>query len=183
MGDGLGQCGAGRLPCSAERGTNRPACAALGQTVSHINQPLDDGVDRGRRPATGPCVSAITVGTIAPEDWRKRATRFATVCGLIADKINGRNSSGLAFYLGDRKLRIGNAPPIMLAEQLDHVLRGLLELGGCADTAALKKQTGMDNFARALREGIGRQPELKPLIMLPGAKLRGGYRTTIRRGS
>lgn len=160
-----------------------PRAPRLEQVATIVEQPLADGVDRGRTPAVGPCVSSSMAGTIAPEDWRKRATRFATVCGLIADEINGRNSGALAVYIGGRKLRIGDGPPIVLAEQFDHVLRGLLELGGSADTAALDRQSGMRNFARVLREGIRRQPELKPFIILPGAKSRGGYRTTIRRGS
>jgi hypothetical protein len=79
-----------------------PVAPRWGQPVSHISQPLDDGderneqliADRGRGPATGPCVTTITVGTVAPDDWRKRARRFASVCRLIANEINGRNSGG-----------------------------------------------------------------------------------------
>jgi hypothetical protein len=87
-----------------------------------------------------------------------------------------------ARYLGEKKIAIDDDQPIIVSESFDHVLKGLIELGRIADTAQLKEQSGKDDFARVLREGIKRQPRLKPFFAFPGKKNHGGYRTTIRDG-
>jgi hypothetical protein len=85
-----------------------------------------------------------------------------------------------AVYLGERRYRVADEPPIILEEAEDHVLRSLIELGGAAKKDELVRQSGKDDAPRVLKTMREKHPALARHITLPGGRGRGGYRTSIR---
>jgi hypothetical protein len=96
----------------------------------------------------------------------------------VVKQLN-KSRPGIARYLGNRKVQVDDGAPITLSESFDHVLRSLIDAGESADTATMIRLTGKDDFAQILKTIGRRHPELAALIICPGGKNRGGYRTTI----
>ena len=84
-----------------------------------------------------------------------------------------------AVYLGKGLVRIGKET-LVISPLEDESLCALLELGGAADSRALIKQSGSDRSPRVLRRLRGKYDgKFKNLVSAPGARGKGGYRTSI----
>lgn len=83
-----------------------------------------------------------------------------------------------AAFLGDGRFRCGGEV-IHLAGNEGAVLEALVLLGA-ADGDSLERKSGVPSPHKVLKRLIQNHSELKPFIIFPGGKSRGGYRTTIR---
>ncbi len=102
--------------------------------------------------------------------------------GLIvqaADRLKGHLP---AVYLGNRRVKVGDAPPLVVTEMEDCVISAVVEAGGACDIDELKKKSGVSDAPRVFKNLAAKYSELAPHIIAPGGKGQGGYRTTIVQG-
>jgi len=76
------------------------------------------------------------------------------------------------YCIGDETIKLEPAE--------DNVLTALIQLGGAATKDELIRKSGPANAPAVLRRIVKKWPALKRHITLPGARGKGGYRTTIR---
>jgi len=81
-------------------------------------------------------------------------------------------------WLGKGRVRVGDKV-LALEFQEGTVLQTLVELGA-ATGKNLERTSGVDDAVRVLKKLRTKYPELEPHIILPRARGRGGYSTTIR---
>lgn len=86
-----------------------------------------------------------------------------------------------AVWLGDNRFQVGERT-WELDEVDAKVLSALVRLRA-ANTTSLVASTSLDDCVKILKQIKNKYPELSPYIHVPGAKGRGGYRTTIIDGS
>lgn len=113
---------------------------------------------------------------IEGEYWRAKAA----IAANAIPRLTGQPNPTSAFRVGDCRYQVGEGiPPIVLEESEDHVIRSLLLLGGAATKSQLQNQTGKTDGPRILKAIRRKHPTLAPHIIVPGARGKGGYRTTI----
>ncbi len=83
-----------------------------------------------------------------------------------------------AVWLGKGRVRIGDQT-LSLEPQFADVLEALIELRA-ATKPELQKRSGREEPGRLLNKLVRKIPSLRPYIVLPGRRGKGGYSTTIR---
>jgi hypothetical protein len=120
-------------------------------------------------------------------EWPQDFDLQAAVAGLDALErwllAPPNHEVGNVKYLGNRRCQVDSNTPIVLTETEDTVLSALIELGGAAEIDELRNHTGISDANKILRGIRLKHPELATAIILPGGRGKGGYRTTIFRGT
>jgi hypothetical protein len=83
-----------------------------------------------------------------------------------------------AEYLGDGLCRIGDTR-IRLEYEEAKAVEAILFYKGAATLTQLRDKTDSDGVNKTLTRIHGKYPLLRPFIILPGGKGKGGYRTTL----
>ena len=109
-----------------------------------------------------------------PAEWQRMAATLCAVCPPPAT-VDPPADPVPPQYLGDGRVRIGGETVCLEGNEADIV--ETLVILGAANIDELRKVA--DNVPRVLNRIREKYPLLAPHIISPGAKGRGGYRTTI----
>lgn len=118
-----------------------------------------------------------------PNECSGAISALDVLCSWCETQPPEKEPASKAFYLGDRRYRVDNNPPLILQESEDHVLRSLIELGGAGSKGDIERQSGKSDGPRILKRVREKYPELSQFINLPGKKGNAGYRTSIQRAT
>lgn len=130
-------------------------------------------------------------GEVAEDAWRLASAQAdelrAKACWLLADTLErehaeevgqGQSPQNEAVWLSGGRVRVGDQT-IQLEEQEADVLQALVETGAAAGPE-LVERSGRSDAVRILKSITSKHSMLAPYISRPGARGRGGYKTTIK---